>query len=114
MECDDVELPFPLRIIAHSSWPRIQVWIYGGSLNNGSADRFLYDPTEWIRRQATEKGERFIVVTGNYRVNIFGFFSGVDVLADSKDGLSGNYGLYDAVKIFEWVRLSLSAFVTRF
>ena len=49
-------------------------------------------------------------MTGNYRVNIFGFFSGPDVLADSEDGLSGNYGLYDAVKIFEWVRSTCSRF----
>jgi hypothetical protein len=100
----------------------VMVWIYGGSLNNGSADRFLYDPTEWVRESA-KRGEKFIVVTGNYRTNIFGeshsaseergstdevrvgFFSGPDVVAADKDGSSGNYGLYDCVKMLQWVRL---------
>lgn len=33
-----------------------------------------------------------------------GFFSGPDLLAADKDGLSGNYGLYDCVAMLEWVR----------
>jgi hypothetical protein len=47
----------------------VLVWIYGGSLNNGSAHKFFYDPTEWIRASPDQP---FIMVTGNYRTNIFG------------------------------------------
>lgn len=49
----------------------VLVWIYGGSLNNGSADKQLYDPSEWIRREE-QAGRRFLIVTLNYRTNIFG------------------------------------------
>lgn len=107
----------------------VLVWIYGGSLNNGSADRFLYDPTEWIRRSAAD-GKRFIVVTGNHRVNVFGpfslaacpllldlilgfsigFFSSPALLAQDPSGLSGNYGLYDCVAQLEWVQRNIAAF----
>lgn len=80
----------------------MKLWIYGGSLNNGSADKFLYDPTEWIRDSQAE-GQKFIVVSGNYRTNIFGFFSNNDVLAADPQGLSGNYGLYDCIAMLEWV-----------
>lgn len=84
-------------------------WIYGGSLNNGSADKFLYDPTEWLRRTATE-GKKFIVVTGNYRTNVFGFASSEDLKAADPKGLSGNYGLYDCVSQLEWIQANIANF----
>ncbi|ORY81845.1 Alpha/Beta hydrolase protein [Leucosporidium creatinivorum] len=84
-------------------------WVYGGSLNNGSADKFIYDPTEWIRSSQAE-GQKFIVVSGNYRTNIFGFFSNPDVLAADPDGLAGNYGLYDVIAMLEWVQSNIRAF----
>lgn len=75
----------------------------GGALNTGSSDRFFYDPTSLVRSQSGP-AERCIIVTGNYRVNIFGFCASDDLSNEDADGLSGNYGLYDAMKIFEWVR----------
>jgi para-nitrobenzyl esterase len=84
-------------------------WIYGGSLNNGSSDKFLYDPTEWIRRSQAD-GKRFIVVTGNYRTNIFGFASSEDLRAADPQGLSGNYGLYDCVSSLEWIKANIANF----
>lgn len=42
-------------------------------------------------------------MSGNYRTNIFGFFSNQDVLSSDVDGLSGNYGLYDCMAMLEWV-----------
>ena len=41
----------------------VLAFIYGGSLNNGSSERGLYDPTEWIRAQQAEE-RKFIVVSG--------------------------------------------------
>lgn len=40
----------------------------------------------------------------SYRTNIFGFLASKDLSAQDPDGLSGNYGLYDCVSMFEWVR----------
>lgn len=109
--------------LTNTTLPAVMCFIYGGSLNNGSTDRWWYDPTEWIRAQEAA-GQPVIVVSGSYRTNIFGacaqnallhtliaacsrtgFFSGPDVLAADPDGLSGNYGLYDCVSMLEWVRL---------
>ncbi|GAA5897131.1 uncharacterized protein JCM6883_006590 [Sporobolomyces salmoneus] len=87
----------------------VMVYIYGGALNTGSSDRFFYDPTSLVRSQRTDS-ERCIVVTGNYRINIFGFGASEDLSKQDKEGLSGNYGLYDAVKIFEWVQDNIDAF----
>lgn len=75
----------------------------GGALNTGSSDRYFYDPTSLIRSQSPS--QRCIVVTGNYRINIFGFLSSPELSNADSEGLSGNYGLYDCVKLFEWVRI---------
>ncbi|KAK4048288.1 hypothetical protein OIV83_004809 [Microbotryomycetes sp. JL201] len=87
----------------------VMFWIYGGSLNNGSACRFLYDPTEMTRASAKD-GQPVIVVTGNYRTNIFGFFSGPDVFAADEEGLCGNYGLRDCVAMLEWTKANIGRF----
>ncbi|GAA5824011.1 hypothetical protein JCM11251_003379 [Rhodosporidiobolus azoricus] len=87
----------------------VLVWIYGGALNNGSSEKAYYDPTEWIR-SGMKDGQRCIVVTGNYRTNIFGFLSHPDVAAADPDGLCGNYGLYDCVAMLEWVQTNIHSF----
>ncbi|GAA5885195.1 hypothetical protein JCM16303_005896 [Sporobolomyces ruberrimus] len=87
----------------------VMVFIYGGALNTGSSDRFFYDPTTLLRSQSSPS-ERCIIVTGNYRVNVFGFCASEELSKEDKEGLSGNYGLYDAVKIFEWVQANIEAF----
>lgn len=80
----------------------------GGALNTGSSDRYFYDPTSLIRSQSSS--QRCIVVTGNYRINIFGFLSCPELSNADSEGLSGNYGLYDCVKLFEWVRIHLLSY----
>ncbi|EGG05225.1 carboxylesterase [Melampsora larici-populina 98AG31] len=87
----------------------VMVWIYGGALLNGSACVSMYDPTEWIRREAAE-GRKFIVVTGNYRVNLFGFLSSSELAAQDEDGLSGNYGAYDCISYLQWVQDNIAKF----
>ncbi|GAA6009118.1 uncharacterized protein JCM10292_005326 [Rhodotorula paludigena] len=87
----------------------VLVWVYGGALNNGSADRFFYDATELVRASAA-RGQRCLVVTGNYRTNVFGFCAHDDLAQDDPNGLCGNYGLYDVVKMFEWVQANVSSF----
>ncbi|GAA6062664.1 hypothetical protein JCM10212_000564 [Sporobolomyces blumeae] len=86
----------------------VMVYVYGGALNTGSSDRFFYDPTSFVRSQAPS--QRCIVVVGNYRVNIFGFGASEDLEEVDDEGKCGNYGLYDVIKIFEWVQTNISAF----
>ncbi|EGG05226.1 carboxylesterase [Melampsora larici-populina 98AG31] len=83
----------------------VLVWIYGGALLYGNSSESIYDPTEWIRREAAE-GRKFIVVTGNYRVNIFGFLSSSEMTAQDEDGLSGNYGEF----AYMWVQDNIAKF----
>ncbi|XP_065072173.1 cholinesterase 2-like isoform X2 [Rhopilema esculentum] len=74
----------------------VMVFIHGGGYRTGSGSDYngemltaLYD---------------VLVVTINYRLGIFGFFS----LPDSE--LLGNYGLQDQILALKWVKAHISAF----
>lgn len=64
----------------------------GGSLESGASSSVLYDPTELIRAQS-QAGRKFIVVSGNYRLNLFGFMACPDLASEDPNGLAGNYGM---------------------
>ncbi|GAA5930600.1 hypothetical protein JCM3775_003818 [Rhodotorula graminis] len=87
----------------------VLVWVYGGALNNGDSARFFYDPTELVRDSAS-RNQRCIVVTLNYRTNIFGFCASQDLVDEDPQGLAGNYGLYDVVAALEWVQHNIRNF----
>ncbi|OAV95589.1 hypothetical protein PTTG_26599 [Puccinia triticina 1-1 BBBD Race 1] len=108
------ELGFNLNVFAPTA-PHatgglpVLVWIYGGSLEGGSSDSAIYDPTEWIRRESGE-GRNFIVVTGNYRCGIFGFMACQDLVNVDPEDLAGNYGAYDCIAMLQWVQDNIRVF----
>ncbi|MGI9589731.1 MAG: carboxylesterase family protein, partial [Myxococcota bacterium] len=81
----------------------VMLWIHGGGNTIGSAA--LYDAS----RLARERG--VIVVTVNYLLGIFGWFSHPALRsgASGVDG-SGNYGTLDLVQALRWVRENVAAF----
>lgn len=81
----------------------VMVWIHGGSFIEGSGSIPLYDGTELAKKDV-------VVVTLNYRLNIFGFFSLPELTRDSPHHASGNYGLTDQILALKWVRDNISAF----
>ncbi|KAH9454633.1 hypothetical protein MJO28_007627 [Puccinia striiformis f. sp. tritici] len=105
---------FNLNVFAPAGFQAAQelpvlVWIYGGSLEGGSSDSAIYDPTEWIRRESRE-GRNFIVVSGNYRCGIFGFMACQDLVEDDAEDLAGNYGAYDCIAMLQWVQDNIRNF----
>ncbi|MCJ1440313.1 MAG: hypothetical protein MMC23_000796 [Stictis urceolatum] len=89
----------------------VLVWIYGGGLENGSSEEPVYDAESLVRARE-EAGQRVIVVSGNYRTNVFGFCAGEgwEGCDEQRQGLAGNYGLYDVLALFRWVRANVGAF----
>ncbi|KAK0450418.1 Alpha/Beta hydrolase protein [Desarmillaria tabescens] len=85
----------------------VMVWVYGGNLNTGSSNMPIYDPSEFVRAQASSETP-CVVVTGNYRLNAFGWLATKD-LAEI-NGHVGNFGLHDVIAIFEWVRANIMEF----
>ncbi|ORY78667.1 Alpha/Beta hydrolase protein [Protomyces lactucae-debilis] len=82
----------------------VMVWLYGGSWKDGSASAMIYDATNVIR----DASQPVIIVTVNYRTNIFGFLATED-LRDN-DGLVGNYGLRDQLLGLKFVKDNIRKF----
>ena len=60
------------------------------------------------RRNLAHKG--VIVVSMNYRMNIFGFFVHPELAAESPQHASGNYGLLDQTAAIQWVHNNIKQF----
>ncbi len=79
----------------------VMVWIHGGGYYGGTASQPLYDGARLSRRGV-------IVVTMNYRLGIFGFFSHPELAAEGK--VDGNQGLLDQLAALKWVKANIAAF----
>jgi len=81
----------------------VMVWIYGGSNANGAGSQPDYDGASLARKGV-------IVVTFNYRVDVFGFLAHPDLTKESGTNSSGNYGLLDQIAVLKWVQKNIRAF----
>jgi para-nitrobenzyl esterase len=81
----------------------VMVWIYGGSFNVGSGSEPWYNGANLARKGV-------IVVTLNYRVDVFGFLAHPELTAESEHHASGNYGLQDQAAALGWVKRNIAAF----
>ena len=81
----------------------VLVYIFGGGFQNGDGSEYRYDGASMAR-----KG--IVVVTVNYRLGIFGFFSHPDLTKESAHHASGNYGMLDQVAALDWVQKNIAAF----
>ena len=79
----------------------VMVWIHGGGYRLGSGSGSDGAPL-------ASRG--VVLVTINYRLNVFGFLAHPALSAESAHGASGNYGLLDMVAALEWVRDNAAAF----
>ena len=87
-------------------WP-VMLWLHGGWFQMGDPSQTPdMDPTELI----STGGLNAIVVAIGYRLNVFGFLAGDELLEES-DGVSGgNYGLLDQRMAFKWVHENIAFF----
>lgn len=81
----------------------VMVWIHGGGFLGGSGSDAQYDGAALARKGA-------VVVTLNYRLGAFGFFTHPALSADAASGSSGNYGILDMIAALRWLRESAAAF----
>ncbi|KAJ8317909.1 hypothetical protein KUTeg_003000 [Tegillarca granosa] len=84
------------RNISKTNNMAVMIWIHGGS--------FLYGQGMLHDGSFLALSGNVIVVTINYRLNIFGFLSTGD------DASVGNYGLWDQLEAIKWVRSNIFAF----
>jgi len=81
----------------------VMVWIFGGGGVEGSGSEALYDPNSLAKKGV-------VVVTFNYRVNVFGWMSHPDLTAESPNQSSGNYGALDQIAALKWVQNNIAQF----
>jgi para-nitrobenzyl esterase len=81
----------------------VLVYFYGGGFSAGDASEPRYDGENMAK-----KG--IVVVTCNYRLNIFGFLAHPDLSAEAPYKASGNYGLLDQVAALKWVQKNIASF----
>jgi para-nitrobenzyl esterase len=81
----------------------VMFWIHGGGNTSGLKD--IYDFTKMVKKH------NVIVVTINYRLGPFGWFThpSIQSLQDGDDK-SSNFGTLDIIAALEWVKLNISLF----
>jgi len=81
----------------------VMVWIYGGGFAAGAASEPRQDGQNLARKGV-------VVVSMNYRLGVFGFFTGAALAQESGHDSAGNYGLLDQVAALQWVHRNIAAF----
>lgn len=81
----------------------VLVWIYGGGGVSGSAAEPIYDGNVIARKGV-------VVVSVNYRVNVFGWFAHPELTRESPHHSSGNYGSLDQLAGIQWVKNNIAQF----
>ncbi|MDC6384671.1 carboxylesterase family protein [Flagellimonas taeanensis] len=81
----------------------VLVYFYGGGNVAGDASEYRYDGESMAK-----KG--IVVVTTNYRLNIFGNLAHPELTAEAPYKASGNYGQLDQNMALQWVQDNISAF----
>jgi len=81
----------------------VMVWIYGGGYQAGATSEGRQDGGNLAKHGV-------IVVSMNYRLGIFGFFSHPDLAKESGHDSAGNYGLLDQLAALQWVKKNIATF----
>ncbi len=79
------------------------VWIHGGALVGGASSEPIYDGAA-----LAERG--LLVVSINYRLGALGYLAHPGLSAESRQKISGNYGLLDQIAALRWVKKNIAAF----
>jgi para-nitrobenzyl esterase len=89
--------------VAHNEKRPVLVFLHGGSNTTGSGAIDVLNGEGMAR-----KG--LVMVTLNYRLGIFGFFTHPDLSSESANHVSGNYGLLDQIAALQWLHRNIAAF----
>lgn len=81
----------------------VLVYFYGGGNVAGDASEPRYDGESMAK-------EGIVVVTTNYRLNVFGFLAHPELSDEASYKASGNYGLLDQNAALKWVNKNIAFF----
>jgi len=81
----------------------VMLWIFGGGLQCGYTAEMEFDGERMARRG-------IVLVSVNYRVNVFGFFAHPEITAKDPDGVHCNWGFLDQKAGIDWVHRNIANF----
>lgn len=82
----------------------VGIFVHGGAFINGASFLPLYDGVDMVDYW----DGKAIIVTTNYRLNVFGFAGSEELRQqDPENGSTGNYGIQDQRLAFEWVKRNI-------
>ncbi len=81
----------------------VMVWIFGGAYTEGGGSSPHNDGAALASKGA-------VLVTFNYRLGPFGFFSHPELTKESGRNASGNQALMDSIGTLRWVQRNIAAF----
>ncbi len=81
----------------------VAFWIHGGAFMGGYASEMEFDGEAYCKRGV-------ILISVEYRCNIFGFFAHPWLSEENELNISGNYGILDQIAALKWVHENIRAF----
>jgi para-nitrobenzyl esterase len=81
----------------------VMVWIFGGAYSEGAGSSPHNNGENLAKKGA-------VLVTFNYRLGPFGFFSHPELTKESGRNASGNQALADSIAVLRWVKENIAAF----
>ena len=81
----------------------VMLWIYGGAYTEGAGSS-PHNDGEALAKKGV------VLVTFNYRLGAFGFFSHPELTQESGHNASGNQALMDTIAALRWVQSNIGAF----
>jgi para-nitrobenzyl esterase len=81
----------------------VMAWIYGGGFMAGGTSEPRQDGQNLAKQGV-------VVVSMNYRLGVFGFFTHRELAKESGKNAAGNYGLLDQLAALQWVQGNIASF----
>lgn len=81
----------------------VAFWIHGGAFLGGSGSELEFDGKAYCERGV-------ILVSVEYRCNVYGFLAHPWLSAEDERHVSGNYGILDQIAALKWVYENIGAF----
>jgi len=81
----------------------VMVWIFGGAYAEGGGSS-PHNDGEALAKKGV------VMVSFNYRLGAFGFFSHPELTKESGHNASGNQALADSIAVLRWVKTNIAAF----
>lgn len=111
--CLNLNISVPKRPEQQMNPLPVMVFIHGGAFTYAANSAPIYDGRILAAASAEKFSNPTIIITVNYRLGVYGFLAGTDLLEyNSASGESGvgNYGLWDQVLALRWIQRHISAF----